>query len=182
MARLISLINLSRKQVRIGTTKVAPASKGGAPVAVDLDSPVVRRDLHAHKGEVAIVRSYDDVVGGGAPLNATLSAGAESANAIDITLTVKSADGQAFTAAKVVNAWLGTSGVDPTLVTTAPDGGVAAGTGTKLVQTVANKFFKVYTSSAGVAHIVLTHSLAGSFYLWVELGNGQTQVQTVTFV
>lgn len=184
MTQRVGVINLSRKPIRLGTTHVPPAKDNPAATLVDLDVGAVRRDLARYNDRVAIVVDQMSADGGlqDAPLGtATITPGAEAADEINVAIQLKNTDGSNVASIKAVDAWFGTSATDPTLASAAPDGGAAAGANGKLVELVADKAFKLVTNATGAVNVVITESTAKSFFLWVALPNGKTQVQTVTF-
>lgn len=103
--------------------------------------------------------------------------GAEAANVIRVTVQAKTARGANLAVAGTLHAYLSDDAAGDGLNATAPDGGVAAGTAGKLIETVADKVFLLKLSTAGKIEIDLTHAAgAKTVYLVVVLPNGLLKI------
>lgn len=74
MSTIINVRALYRRPLRLGTTRISDTGDG---TAIDLDDPVVRRDLYRHLGNWAIVEDVDaslDVPANGAIADLTPTA------------------------------------------------------------------------------------------------------------
>ena len=117
------------------------------------------------------------------PDTTTIAIGAEAANVIQVTITLRRPRGQ--TLARVfpvtcVLADLATTGVP---VAAAPSGGVAVGVGTQLGADIAGKVIRALPSAAGVIRLDITEAGAKTLYVHVFLPNGRVKVSSaVTFV
>jgi hypothetical protein len=116
------------------------------------------------------------------PLTSTIAVGAEAANAIAVTITLKTPHRRAMPGARRVRVWLSGSATTGAHVATAPTGGVAATTGSIIYSPVANKELVALTNATGVLVLTLTDTGTPTFYVWVEFPDGSTKVSgPVTF-
>lgn len=117
--------------------------------------------------------------------NTTLTIGAEAANAIAVTIQLKDDKVANLTETKGLMVWLSDHATDGTIISSAPDGGVAIGSSTGKIVTslVANKHFYIMTSATGSAILAITHAAgAKTLYVYVQLPDGSIKISgAVTF-
>jgi hypothetical protein len=110
----------------------------------------------------------------------TLAVGAESANHIDVTVTLKDIAGTTLAAVAPATVWVSdTAGAAPSA--TAPDGGTSVQTGTQLKAVTAGVLLDVLSSSAGVIVVRLTESTAKTYFVNVAVGGLIASSAAVTF-
>lgn len=119
----------------------------------------------------------------GAPVNATLTVGAEAGNAIAVTIQLKDADSANIAAARAIDVWISDASTGNGLCATAPNGGIAAsGTGVTSIVVTAGKLLQVKCGASGAATVTLTDNGTPTFYLAVRLPNGKVVVSgAITF-
>jgi len=108
--------------------------------------------------------------------------GAESANAIDVTIQLQDASGNAISEVRLVDIWLADA-VNGGVCTTAPDGGWSITTGTLFETITANKYARVLSNTDGEIVIRVTHA-AGAKTLYLALlqsGDKVTYSGAITF-
>lgn len=111
--------------------------------------------------------------------SATLSAGAEAANAITVTIQAKDVAGSNLSR-RLLRIWLGDLDMGGEC-TTAPDGGISVGVGTLLRTITADKHLEVLTNASGQVQLTLTESTAKAFWVMVANGGKLSSLQ-VTFL
>jgi hypothetical protein len=110
----------------------------------------------------------------------TLAVGAESANHIDVTITLKDVGGTTLAAVAPATVWVSdTAGAAPSAA--APDGGTTVQTGTQLKAVTAGVLLDVLSSSGGVIVVRLTESTAKTFFVNVAVGGIIASSAAVTF-
>ena len=115
-------------------------------------------------------------------LTSTIVIGAEAANVILVTLTLKDLGRKTLAKAAGVRAWLSDSATTGAVIAAAPSGGVALGVGSVIAPVVAGKVLDVVTSTGGVARFDVTEVGAKTCYLWVLFPDGSTKVSgAITF-
>lgn len=114
------------------------------------------------------------------PGTPTFSVGAEAANAIVTTVTLKDIQGATLAQAQVCDVWISdTAGAAPT--GTVPDGAVSiGGSGIQLKEVTTKVLHRVKASASGTFTVSITESTAKSFYLNVAIG-AKVASQQITF-
>lgn len=114
------------------------------------------------------------------PGSITFSVGAESANAIITTITVKDMNGDALAAMCPAKVWISdTAAAVPS--GTAPNGAVSFTTGVLVKEQTTKVANDVITSATGQIVVSITESTAKSFYINVACGSVVAS-QVITFV
>lgn len=117
--------------------------------------------------------------------NSTFTIGSESSNAIPVTIQLKDDKLDNLTERKGIEVWLSDHASDGTIISTAPDGGVAIGSSTGKIVTslVANKHFLCLTNATGALILSITHAAgAKTLYVYVKFPDGSIKVSSaVTF-
>jgi hypothetical protein len=115
--------------------------------------------------------------------SATFTIGTEAANAINVAVQLADTDGTAQASLQGVSVFLSDAATGIGIAATAPDGGVAIGTdGAILDATVAGKALWVQTEATGAFDIDITESGADTWYLVVQLPDGNQVVSgAITF-
>lgn len=96
--------------------------------------------------------------------NVTIGIGAESANTVTVTITVRDVYKRPLTRSVALNVHLATLATGLVLAA-APAGGVAVGGSGGLIEEIAERRFTVLTTTAGVATFVVTD--VGTYSAWV---------------
>lgn len=123
---------------------------------------------------------YD--IGSADPATTTLTAGAEAGNVIAVTIQLKTPNAKVMSTRRKFRVWLGTSATDPTVVATAPSGGIAATTGIVLVSPTANKILDIVTDATGKAVLNVTEVGVFTFYFWAQFSDGTAKyLGSITF-
>jgi len=109
--------------------------------------------------------------------------GAEAANAINVALQLKDAQGNDLAVHSSVFAYLSDDASGNSIVSAAPDGGWAIGTDGLLIPVVANKAAHLTSESDGDIDVTITHAAgAKTCYLIVVLPNGKLSASgAITF-
>lgn len=109
-------------------------------------------------------------------VDATITVGAEAANARAITITLLDSRGRAITRATQVEivVLLNSGGTD--FVATGGSTGIAIGASGKLLTVVAKKLFWGITTTAGVIQLTWTDTGTEAAYLGVRLPNGNVVI------
>lgn len=115
------------------------------------------------------------------PGPASITAGAEAANARLVTIQLKNLDGANLAAKAKATVWISaTAGGVP--AATAPDGAVSVSTGTLLKELTTKVLHEIVSDAAGIIAISITESTAKSFFVNVALGNVVTSSTAIAWV
>lgn len=118
-----------------------------------------------------------------APLNATISVGAEAANAINVAIQLKDAGGADLAAVGYVTAFLSDDSGGLAISGTAPATSVAIGTDGAIIKELTTKLAWILQSEAdGDIDLTITETGADTWYLVVVLPDGSQVVSdAITF-
>lgn len=113
----------------------------------------------------------------------TLTVGAEAGNAITVAIQLKDANSADLAVRSSLFAYLSDDANGDSIVATAPDGGVAAGTDGVLIPVVADKAFHLVSEADGDIDVAITHAAgAKTVYLILVLPNGKLKASgAITF-
>jgi hypothetical protein len=143
---------------------------GGAYVGDIADLTATAAELNIMDGVTATaaeINTLDNVVAG---LGYTI--GTEAANAITVNVQFNDAAGTAMATRAAVYFFLSDDANGDSIVATAPDGGIAAGTDGWIEAITANKSFFGHSEADGDLDVVITESGTDTFYLVGVLPNG----------
>jgi hypothetical protein len=114
---------------------------------------------------------------------ATIAVGAEAVNVIRASIQLKTEDGESIYERVHALAHLSDASTGSGISTTAPNGGVAAGTNGKvLAELVADKLFLCESDASGRIDLDITESGTPTFYLVVLIPGGRRVVSSaITF-
>jgi hypothetical protein len=110
---------------------------------------------------------------------ATVVAGAESTNVVNVAIQLQDGAGNDIAQRATVYAYLSDDANGDSIVATAPSGGVAIGTDGVADPVTANKSFFLSSESDGDIDIDVTEAGADTFYLVLVLPNGTHVVSNV---
>lgn len=118
----------------------------------------------------------------GAPLDATITVGAEGTNAIDVTIQLKDANGDDLAVRGAVRAYLSNDANGDSIITTAPSGHVAIKTDGVCAHLITDKVFELISESDGDIDLTITEAGALTCYLILILPNGKLKASgAITF-
>jgi hypothetical protein len=107
--------------------------------------------------------------------------GAEAANVVRVTCTLKDPNYRVGAERVAVRGYLSTDAEGDNVAATAPSGGVAVATKGVAIELVADKVFEFITNVSGEFDIDITESSATTFYLVLIMPSGRLKVVTVVF-
>jgi hypothetical protein len=116
------------------------------------------------------------------PLLASISVGTETANTINVSITLKDQKGQALGEKAAVEAYLSDVSTGLGVTATGPGGGWAIGTNGALIPRVTSKSALLVCNTAGLVDITLTETGTPTWYLVIILANGRPVISgAITF-
>lgn len=127
------------------------------------------------------VADKDNPYYSGLVANATLTPGAETANAINVAGKLLGPDQKPIQERGSVLCYLSDDALGDSVAAAAPNGGAAIGTNGLAVPLVAGKCFLVTSEADGTFDLTITESSAKTFWLVVVLPHGRLVVAAAAF-
>lgn len=139
--------------------------------------------ITVESGGLIVFESGGKFDNAGALAAASFTVGGEAANAINVAIQLKDAQGNDLAVHSSVFAYLSDDANGNSIVATAPDGGWAIGTDGLLIPVVTSKAAHLTSEADGDIDVTITHAAgAKTCYLIVVLPNGKlTASGAITF-
>lgn len=116
------------------------------------------------------------------PMNGSSTIGTETANTINVSITLKDQRGQALGEKAAVEAYLSDVSTGLGVTATGPSGGWAIGTNGALIPRVTSKSALFVCNASGAVDVTLTETGTPTWYLVIVLANGRLLISgAITF-